>query len=111
LNSGSNKLLDNAMSASADGVVLVFHDGACSKGLLRLQISRKSWDGGHYYPDLEWLTLFIRSNDAVNYGGTDLVGDGALFITRGRDEELVKRISTHLILIVNAVCLLTWFSM
>ena len=79
----------DAVAATTDAEVLIFHDCSRTETVICVEISCEGGYGGHADDDLVLLAVLIRSNATLDDGGSNLVPDGVLCITCCCDEELV----------------------
>lgn len=77
------------MAASADALVLVFHDGSCAETVISVKISCEGGNSWHKNNDFVLVSAPICSNNALNDGGSDFVSDRILLVACGSDEELI----------------------
>lgn len=80
---------DDAMIPSADGIILVFHDGSGSKRLLSMQVTGKARNGGNADDDLVRFAGIVGPENTLYDGSSDLVLDWMLLIGGSGDEELI----------------------
>jgi len=92
LNSALLKHLDDAVTASADALVLELENGTSAESAFRLEITCKGGDCWHDNNDTEILASLLGSDNTVHYGEADLVRHWLLRIRGGGDEKLILNV-------------------
>lgn len=80
------------MATAINRVILEFHNGSRTQGVVALEITGKGWYGWDHDDHLVLFTVACSSDNALDHSRTDLVLDWPLLITSSSDEKLVLNI-------------------